>query len=147
MVFSRPPTGFSWGDFEDVDSSRVEDDDDGWSSVPTCPKKKAPAAASTLISGAAIPHPPRPIPSRPREPTKKQRQNQARGDTKKAAKADTEKERLAKLAKHKRKLENERMKAQFASKGKEWRGEGYRGREREPPSGSEVWDWSECFSA
>ncbi|KAF8318680.1 hypothetical protein DL93DRAFT_2095056 [Clavulina sp. PMI_390] len=111
----KPPTGFSWGDFEDVDSSRVEDEDDGWSSVPTRMKKKAPATASTFVSGAVTPTP---SSSRPDEPTKKQRQNQARRDAEKAAKADAEKERLAKLAKHKRELENERMKAQFASKGK-----------------------------
>jgi len=51
------------------------------------------------------------------ELTKKQRQNQTRRDAEKAAKAEAEKERLAKLAKHKKDLENERIKAQY-SKGK-----------------------------
>lgn len=31
----KPPSGFSWGDFEDMDASVQVDDEDGWSSVPT----------------------------------------------------------------------------------------------------------------
>lgn len=50
--------------------------------------------------------------------TKKQRQNAARREAEKAQKSEAEKERLAKLTKHKRDLENERMKAQFAKGGK-----------------------------
>lgn len=34
----KPPSGFSWGDYEDVDTSKV-DDDGGWSSVPTRSRK------------------------------------------------------------------------------------------------------------
>lgn len=49
----------------------------------------------------------------PGELTKKQRQNAARRDAEKAANDEKERERMAALAKHKRELENERMKEQF----------------------------------
>jgi hypothetical protein len=35
----KPPSGFSWGDFEDAGASVQVDDEDGWSSVPTRPRK------------------------------------------------------------------------------------------------------------
>jgi DNA-binding protein H-NS len=49
------------------------------------------------------------------EQTKKQRQNAAKRDAQKAAKAAAERERLSKLSQHKRQLERERIAAQYAS--------------------------------
>lgn len=51
------------------------------------------------------------------ELTKKQRQNQAKREAEKAQKAAEEKARVAKLAKHKKDLENERIKALYSNKG------------------------------
>jgi len=48
--------------------------------------------------------------------TKRQRQNAQRRENEKAAKAEAEKERLAKLAKHKRELEKTKMLEQYSTK-------------------------------
>lgn len=50
--------------------------------------------------------------------TKKQRQNAARRDAQKAARAEAEAERLASLARHKRELERAKIAEQYSSKGK-----------------------------
>lgn len=52
--------------------------------------------------------------SAPETITKKQRQNLAKRDAQKAAKAEAEAERQATLAKHKRELERARMAEQYA---------------------------------
>jgi hypothetical protein len=51
--------------------------------------------------------------------TKKQRQNLAKREAQKAAKADAETERIAALAKHKRQLESMRMAEQSVSRKKQ----------------------------
>ena len=50
----------------------------------------------------------------PETMTKKQRQNAAKREAEKAAKADAEAERLARLARHKRELEHSRINEQFS---------------------------------
>ncbi|VDC06064.1 unnamed protein product [Peniophora sp. CBMAI 1063] len=107
----QPAKGFTWEDYEGVDADADSDwgvvsskkprrktDDDGWTTVPS---RSRPASAA----GA---NKPGPAHSESDEPTKKQRQNAAKRDAQKAAKEEAERERLARLAKHKRELERVR---------------------------------------
>ncbi|KAH9893294.1 hypothetical protein C8Q73DRAFT_791165 [Cubamyces lactineus] len=103
----RPAAGFSWGDYEDVDDSRVTaddadgEDDGGWGVVRSRrsrPKQPASGPGQTPTPQTA-----------PETLTKKQRQHAARREAEKAAKAQAEAERLATLAQHKRELERARM--------------------------------------
>ncbi|KAI0664380.1 hypothetical protein C8Q70DRAFT_1049870 [Cubamyces menziesii] len=105
----RPAAGFSWGDYEDVDDSRVTaddadgEDDGGWGVRPSIlplvgPKQPASGPGQTPTPQTA-----------PETLTKKQRQHAARREAEKAAKAQAEAERLATLAQHKRSLEKARM--------------------------------------
>lgn len=57
------------------------------------------------------------------EQTKKQRQNHARAEAKKAAREEAEAARLAKLAEHQRNLQRERMAEQYASSKKPGNGQ------------------------
>lgn len=51
----KPPSGFSWGDFEDVEQSRaLEDEDDGWNSVPVKSRKRAFSSETDLCH--PLPH-------------------------------------------------------------------------------------------
>ncbi|KAF7982495.1 hypothetical protein HWV62_28082 [Athelia sp. TMB] len=125
----KPASGFSWGDYEDVavastsnapvassaptaavdESAEGEgetDENDGWGVVkgrgrpkPASQLSSTPSAASsqTLTAGDS----------------KRARQNAAKRDAAKAAKAAAEAERLATLARHKRELERTKMAEQY----------------------------------
>ncbi|KAI8985682.1 hypothetical protein BD414DRAFT_578504 [Trametes punicea] len=111
----RPAAGFSWGDYEDVDDSRVTaddadgEDDGGWGVVRSRrsrPKQPASGPVSTPQKA-------------PETMTKKQRQHAARREAEKAAKAQAEAERLAVLAQHKREVEKARIAEQNKSSKKQ----------------------------
>ncbi|OCH96389.1 hypothetical protein OBBRIDRAFT_787464 [Obba rivulosa] len=108
----KPATGFTWGDYEDVDDSRITaddadgEDDGGWGVV------KSRSRSRTAKSPTAQ----TPTQTAPETITKKQRQRAAKRDAEKAAKAEADAERLAILAQHKRDLERERMAEQSKSK-------------------------------
>ncbi|TFK51913.1 hypothetical protein OE88DRAFT_1485515 [Heliocybe sulcata] len=103
----QPATGFSWGDYEDVDADG--EDDGGWGVVKSRSRRTAPTNAQPSST---------PEFKAPESVTKKQRQNAAKRDREKAAKDQAEAERLEKLAKHKRELERERVMEQAKSRGK-----------------------------
>ncbi|KIY46400.1 hypothetical protein FISHEDRAFT_75651 [Fistulina hepatica ATCC 64428] len=107
----QPASGFSWGDYEDVEASA--DDDDGWGVVKSRNRKQhdPPSAGHQQAVHAAQ--------KAPETLTKRQRQNASRRDAEKAAKAEAEMQRLAKLAQHKRELERIRIAEQSKSKGKQ----------------------------
>ena len=86
-------------DIDVFESAGRKTDDDGWTTVPS---RSRPASSA----GANKPGPQSDADNS--EPTKKQRQNAAKRDAQKAAKEEAERERLAKLAKHKRELERVR---------------------------------------
>ncbi|KAJ3809659.1 hypothetical protein F5876DRAFT_89324 [Lentinula aff. lateritia] len=99
----KPAAGFSWGDYEDVvggdgpsgeldaDGAEADREDDGWGvNVPTSRTATAPETMN-----------------------KRQRQNAARREADKFAKADAERERIAALARHQRELDSARMEAQY----------------------------------
>ncbi|KAI0709705.1 hypothetical protein C8T65DRAFT_575529 [Cerioporus squamosus] len=102
----QPAAGFSWADYEDVDSSRGTaddadgEDDGGWGVVKSRGRPKANKTPSQQTPTTQ---------KAPETLTKKQRQHAARREAEKAAKAEAEAQRLAALAKHKRELERERM--------------------------------------
>ncbi|KAF8586378.1 hypothetical protein K439DRAFT_963309 [Ramaria rubella] len=110
----KPATGFSWGDYEDVEDGRGGDadgeDDGGWGVVKS--RGKAKHNQSSSSGGAPAPHP-----KAPETLTKKQRQNVAKREAAKGAKAEAEAERLALVAKHKRELERSRIAEQYSRKG------------------------------
>ncbi|EJF64009.1 hypothetical protein BD309DRAFT_887829 [Dichomitus squalens] len=102
----RPAAGFSWADYEDVDSRGTADDadgedDGGWGVVKTRTKQKTNKPASESGPAAQL--------KASESLTKKQRQHAAKREAEKAAKAEAERERLATLARHKRELEQTRM--------------------------------------
>ncbi|KAI0358338.1 hypothetical protein OH77DRAFT_1397778 [Trametes cingulata] len=105
----RPAAGFSWGDYEDVDDSRVTADDadaeedGGWGVV-----RSRRSSTFGPKQPASSDHTPTPLKA-PETLTKKQRQHAAKREAEKAAKAQAEAERLATLAKHKRELERARI--------------------------------------
>ncbi|KAF8511813.1 hypothetical protein BU17DRAFT_96872 [Hysterangium stoloniferum] len=111
----QPATGFSWGDYEDANDVRGVDadgEDDGeWGIVKS--RGRAKHTQSTSSSGVLAP------PSRgPETLTKKQKQHAARRDAVKTAKADIEKDRLARQEKHRREAEKARIEEQYGhSKG------------------------------
>jgi hypothetical protein len=71
--------------------------------------------------------------------SKKQRQNAAKRDALKTAKAEAEAQRLARLAVHKRELERAKMAEQFASSGK-GKGKAPTGTASVSDTGKLVWD-------
>ena len=85
-------------DIDVFESAGRKTDDDGWTTVPS---RSRPASAAGLNKTQNQS-------DDQSEPTKKQRQNAAKRDAQKAAKEDAERERLARLAKHKRELERVR---------------------------------------
>ncbi|PIL25235.1 hypothetical protein GSI_13124 [Ganoderma sinense ZZ0214-1] len=102
----QPAAGFSWADYEDVDSRGNADDadgedDDGWGVV----KSRGRQRANNAPSATSAPT----VQKSTETLTKKQRQHAAKREAQKAAKADAEQDRLATLAKHKRELERARM--------------------------------------
>ncbi|GJE90302.1 hypothetical protein PsYK624_064310 [Phanerochaete sordida] len=104
----QPAAGFSWADYEDVDNSGLTADDadgedeSGW------------IVQSSRGGGRTRPKAPHATQSAPESLTKKQRQNLARNEAAKAAKAEAEAQRQATLAQHKRELEKTRMAEQYA---------------------------------
>ncbi|KAM5544227.1 hypothetical protein V8D89_001887 [Ganoderma adspersum] len=102
----QPAAGFSWADYEDVDSrgnanDADGEDDGGWGVV----KSRGRQRANNAPSAASAPT----MQKSSESLTKKQRQHAAKREAQKSAKADAEQERLATLAKHKRELEQARM--------------------------------------
>ncbi|KAI0741281.1 hypothetical protein C8Q80DRAFT_1193465 [Daedaleopsis nitida] len=89
----QPALGFSWADYEDVDSRGPANDADGEDDE----ANPTPSQSTSTVQSA------------PETLTKKQRQHAARREAEKAAKADAEAQRIATLAKHKRELERNRM--------------------------------------
>ncbi|KAH9921698.1 uncharacterized protein BXZ73DRAFT_104319 [Epithele typhae] len=107
----QPATGFSWADYEDVDSRGTAndadgEDDGGWGVVKSRGRTKVTRAPSQQTPTAQ---------TASESVTKKQRQRAAKKDAEKSAKADAEAQRLATLAKHKRELEQARMAEQSKS--------------------------------
>lgn len=104
----KPAPGFSWADYEDVHVAAEDadgEDDGGWGVVksrgrsrPDHPQQQQPEQSSSTTE------------------TKRQRQNAAKREAQKTAKADAETERLATLARHKRELEKARIEEQYAQK-------------------------------
>ncbi|KAJ3851715.1 hypothetical protein EV368DRAFT_74451 [Lentinula lateritia] len=103
----KPAAGFSWGDYEDVvggdgpsgeldaDGAEADREDDGWGVV----KRGGRPSSRTATA--------------PETMNKRQRQNAARREADKFAKADAERERIAALARHQRELDSARMEAQY----------------------------------
>lgn len=115
----QPAPGFSWGDYEDAEGhittdgdgerdADAEEDEEGWGVVKSRKPRKTTPSGSTASLGASATS----ATSSSTQLTKKQMQNKKRREAEKAANAEAEKERLAKLAAHKRQLEIERMKEQ-----------------------------------
>ncbi|KZP01771.1 hypothetical protein CALVIDRAFT_532530 [Calocera viscosa TUFC12733] len=109
-VGDKPAAGFSWADYEDVEGGggmADEADDEGeWGIVKS--RNRRSAAQSAFASFSSSSAPVRPAKA-PETLTKKQRQNARKREADKSAKGDQEAERLAALARHKRELEEERM--------------------------------------
>jgi len=107
----KPAAGFSWADYEDVDDPRGTaddadgEDDSGWGVV------KSRGRAKTVKS-------PSQTPTAPEAMTKKQRQNAAKREAQKTAKAESEAERQARLARHKRELEQAKIAEQYSKSSK-----------------------------
>ncbi|CAE6468971.1 unnamed protein product [Rhizoctonia solani] len=105
--------GYSWGDYEDADENKVismddeETDEGGWGVV----KSRKPKRTQTLTQASSQANS---STSDPSAPTKKQRQNAAKRDATKSAKAEAEEDRVAKLQAHKRALERERIAQAYA---------------------------------
>ncbi|GAB1518518.1 hypothetical protein RhiTH_001578 [Rhizoctonia solani] len=108
----QPAPGYSWGDYEDADENKVvsmdddETDEGGWGVV----KSRKPKRSQTVTQASSQAK----SSSDPSALTKKQRQNAAKRDATKAAKADAEEDRVAKLQAHKRALERERIAEAYA---------------------------------
>ncbi|KIM88394.1 hypothetical protein PILCRDRAFT_814293 [Piloderma croceum F 1598] len=125
----KPASGFSWGDYEDVgvdreaagdnendgDGEGEGEDNDGWGVVKGRGRSKPNQNSSSQFQSSSQQKPP--SSSTSSEQTKRQRQNAAKREAQKAAKASAEADRLATLAKHKRELERTKMLEQFASGG------------------------------
>ncbi|CAE6516206.1 unnamed protein product [Rhizoctonia solani] len=109
---SQPAPGYSWGDYEDGDENKVismddeETDEGGWGVVKSRKPKRSPTVTQASTQAKST--------SDPSAMTKKQRQNAAKRDANKAAKADAEEDRVAKLQAHKRALERERIAEAYA---------------------------------
>ncbi|EJU03495.1 hypothetical protein DACRYDRAFT_105656 [Dacryopinax primogenitus] len=116
----RPAAGFSWADYEDVEDSAggagaEEADDEGEWGIVKSRNRRATSHNGFASSSGSTPA------SRPAKAsetlTKKQRQNARKREADKSLRSDQEAERLALLARHKRELENERMKEQARGSG------------------------------
>ncbi|KAG8746187.1 hypothetical protein FRC10_005703 [Ceratobasidium sp. 414] len=134
----KPAAGYTWGDYEDGDENKVvsmddeETDEGGWGVVTS----RRPQRSQTLTPASTQ------VSKQPSAEnlSKKQRQNAAKRDAAKAAKVESEADRQARLAAHKRQLEKERIAQQYAKpapgKGKESGGMTASVNEK----GSLVWD-------
>jgi hypothetical protein len=120
----KPVPGFSWGDYEDVHVAADDadgEDDGGWGVVKSRSRRKSShevhISVSPKTSGVDKPEQQKTAsqPSSSVAETKKQRQNAAKREAQKAAKADAESERLATLARHKRELEKTKIAEQYAA--------------------------------
>jgi len=109
----KPPSGFSWKDFDNVEQvdddeeTRQDEEEEGWGVVRSKTRSRPAGGASSTSSLAQA-----------ADTTKKQRQNTARREAQKAAKAEAERLRLAKLAQHRREAEQAKIAQQYASGGK-----------------------------
>ncbi|KAF8624206.1 hypothetical protein AX17_007194 [Amanita inopinata Kibby_2008] len=115
----KPASGFSWADYEDVHVEEgaghdADGEDDGWGVVKS--RRSRPERSSTTGTAAATTSKPQ-SEKAPETLTKRQRQNAKKREAAKSAKADTEGQRLATLAKHKQQLEKTKMIEQLAGKG------------------------------
>ena len=134
----EPAPGFSLGDYEDVrlttdgGENDADGEDDGWDVVTT---KRPSESIKFCLSCKLVTHAPFPLNSgrsniagqsslptsapmkAPETLTKRQRQNAQNREKQKAAKAETEIQRLTTLANHKRQLEKVRMFEQFGKSG------------------------------
>ncbi|KAJ3561328.1 hypothetical protein NP233_g10262 [Leucocoprinus birnbaumii] len=91
----KPPAGFSWDDYDNVQNDADGEDDGDWGVVKSRrPRTTKQEAQQPLVASAK---------------TKKQRQNAKKREAEKAANAAAEAERVATLAKHKRDLERIRI--------------------------------------
>lgn len=133
----KPATGFSWGDYEDVnpgsgphgepsgDAEGEDADDDGWgvvksrgrSSMFLIQSRSQPSISHPLVEISSASSSQTLANKAPEALSKRQRQNAAKREAEKAGKAQAEAERLAKLAKHKRELEKAKIAEQFKGKG------------------------------
>ncbi|KII87029.1 hypothetical protein PLICRDRAFT_55089 [Plicaturopsis crispa FD-325 SS-3] len=106
----KPAGGLSWGDYEDVEERAADggDEDDGWGVV----KGKGSRKLNAPTTGAQTASPAKAASSSTETLTKRQRQNAAKRDAARSAKAEADAVQAALLAQHKRELERERMKAQ-----------------------------------
>ncbi|PCH36269.1 hypothetical protein WOLCODRAFT_166799 [Wolfiporia cocos MD-104 SS10] len=117
----KPAAGFSWGDYEDVDDPRATaddadgEDDGGWGVVKGRSRSKAqkqtPEAQNQTPETQKHTHETQ---SAPDAMTKKQRQNAAKREAAKTAKAEAEADRQVRLAKHKRELERAKIAEQYS---------------------------------
>ncbi|KAG8795426.1 hypothetical protein FRC12_014589 [Ceratobasidium sp. 428] len=125
----QPAPGYTWGDYEDVDENKVvsmddeETDEGGWGVVTsrrTYFTLSLMTSRLTFISGPqrsqTLTQASSQASKQPSTETlsKKQRQNAAKRDAAKAAKVDSEADRQARLAAHKREQERERIAQQYA---------------------------------
>ena len=123
----QPAPGFSWADYEDVQVAAAEDadgeDDGGWGVVKSRTRNSAfHVLIPVLFINVRLTESDRPpqTDSQPQsgsEMTKKQRQNAAKREAQKVAKAEAEAQRMATLSKHKRELEKTKIAEQYSKKG------------------------------
>lgn len=120
----KPAPGFSWADYEDVHVAADDadgEDDGGWGVVKSRTRTRKLSRASSSIFIDEFPGSEQTRTQESSESagdSKKQRQNAAKRDAQKAAKASAETERLATLARHKRDLEKLRIAEQYKQSGK-----------------------------
>ncbi|RXW20476.1 hypothetical protein EST38_g5376 [Candolleomyces aberdarensis] len=121
----KPATGFSWADYEDVDTSRVtndEDDadgseDDGWGVVKSKRSRQAERSPNfaTTSTATSVQSSSR-VQEQPAALTKQQRKNAKRKEAEKATKVAVREDQEAAFRKHKRELEKARMVEQASSR-------------------------------
>ncbi|KAF9465523.1 hypothetical protein BDZ94DRAFT_349434 [Collybia nuda] len=114
MPDEKPASGFSWGDYEDVQvgesaggGNDADGEDDGWGVVKGKGRPKIDRAAASQPQSQKAPE----------ALTKRQRQNANKREAQKALKAEVEVERLSTLARHQRELEKAKMIEQFGKGG------------------------------
>ncbi|KAF8633195.1 hypothetical protein AX15_001465 [Amanita polypyramis BW_CC] len=121
----KPPTGFSWADYEDVHIDEgaghdADGEDDGWGVVRSRRSRSDRAPSSTVTGTGGTDAGGGGTSQSGKAPgtatTKKQRQHAKKREATKTAKAEAETQRLATLAKHKQQLENMRIMEQISKK-------------------------------
>jgi hypothetical protein len=123
----KPAPGFTWADYEDVHVTAEDadgEDDGGWGVVKPRGRSRLFFNAFNLyrllIAWTAGPERSQQQehhqPQQSAPETKKQRQNAARREAQKAAKAEAEAERLATYARHKKEQEKVKIAEQYAQK-------------------------------